>query len=522
MNIPTIYILFSAEFFVILAAAGVFIFLRRRKLKTPETEDTQKDAEEETTVEIGNSYIDFIEKEIVRQNELSFQEPSADEENEMDPDKNEAETSNNEDTDNEETETSDDRTKLLDIRSRFLNIEKEAAEITEDEDAFWEKIVSGMQEISDELTVIEEVAVEESQEEKDQPKSDEEKVLYIETQGKKIDGEVNKLKDIISGQEHTLSDLQKALKNAEENSEEDGDFKSSAEFQELKIQAGNFEQQINDSKMCMEVLEMENDRLQTEVDDLQGRYNELFKQQEEADNEEVTEKAPVEPENNENIDKMKTTLDKQEQQIVELNGTIDKLELSAQEAEALKEKLSEFARNSQEMMGCIAILEDENESLSKMVNELEENNGNSGEADNQQKNLGQMQEVLDKQEQKINDLLSAIDELQLSAEQTEKLKSTIQDFARSSQEMMGCITILEEENDSLQKTITDIESSTTETVTPDTASAPVSDEQLSNLKSKIKSYEKEIIKKDVAYAKLQDELSTIEKEYQAIYEQLHG
>jgi len=517
MNIPTIYILFSAEFFVILIAVGIFIFLRRRKLKNEEIKE-EPESEEETTVEIGNSYIDFIDQEILKQNELSFKEPLTDEENEPDPDKDESEPDDNEDTDDEETEAIDDRTKLLGIRSRFLNIEKEAAEITEDDDAFWEKIVSGMQEISDDLTTIEEIPVETEQEEEEKPKSDEDKVLYIETQGKKIDGEVNKLKDIISGQEHTLNDLQKALKNAEENLGEGSDFQDSEEFQELKTQTNNFERQISDSKMCMEVLEMENNRLQVEVDDLQGRYNELFKKQEEADNEQATEIS----ENNENIDNMKTTLDKQEQQITELSSTIDKLELSSQEADTLKDKLSEFARNSQEMMGCIAILEDENESLNKKINALEEKSSDTEntETSNAQENLGQMQEVLDQQEKKINELLSAIDELQLSAEQTEKLKSTIQDFARSSQEMMGCITILEEENDNLQKSISNTESTPDEPTTPE--AAPASDEKLNNLKTKIKSYEKEIIKKDVAYAKLQDELSTIEKEYQAIYEQLHG
>ncbi|HEX5635471.1 MAG TPA: hypothetical protein VFY78_00160, partial [Gammaproteobacteria bacterium] len=89
-----------------------------------------------------------------------------------------------------------------------------------------------------------------------------EKVFYIETQGKKVDGEVNRLKDIIYDQENTLSDLLKALKHAEAEHKgtENEEF-----FTALHAQASNFERQLRDAKTCMDVLELENTRLQDEL-----------------------------------------------------------------------------------------------------------------------------------------------------------------------------------------------------------------------------------------------------------------
>ena len=533
MNIPTIYILFLAEFVVILAALAVFIYLRRKKEKT-------QDDDTVPSIDLSNSYIDFIEAELLKQDELSFKEDSpeegtgeaeSDENSDANAESNEesdadAESDDNEATDTEqesdagtasdnETETTptDDKTKLLEIRSKFLNIEKSAAELGDDENAFWEAIYSGMQEINDEFASTKEVPIGSESDDDSEAVDDSGKVLIIENQGKKIDTEVNKLKDIISDQEHILSDLQKALKDA-------GDDADSANIEELAIQAEKLDKQIKESKMCMDVLELENGRLQKEVDDLQTRYDELFNEHdEESDAEEAPEAAQAgEPENNGNIDQIKETLDKQEQQISELNSTIDKLELSANEAEILKEKLSEFAHNSQEMLGCIAVLEDENEFLSKQLNEkapVETDNKASEKDAGSKDDMGDLQQVISKHEQQIEELNSVIDDLQLTAEQTERLKSTLNDFAHSSKEMMGCITILEEENDHLQQSITDSEEMKADSTGEDT-------QKLKDLKSKIKEYEKELIKKDVAYAKIQDELSTIEKEYQAIYEQLHG
>lgn len=533
MNIPTIYILFSAEILLILLGLITFLFFYIRKLSsTPTAEKTDN---QENTIDISNSYIDYLEQELERNNTKSAQ---------IETDEMEAEDiSDGGDEDNQpDKQPTDKQSKLLEARNILLNTEKTAAEQSEDDQAFWDTIYSGMQIIVEQFKTIEEVPAteepvaeeepedeqtENTEEPEENNKTDEEKVLYIEVQGKKINGEVNKLKDIIYDQENTVNGLKKALKNAEENQPEGINLEDNEDFQELKQQTENFERQISDSKMCMDVLEMENDRLQSEVNDLQGRYDELFKEQSEASKEPASAKETDsdEQESNENIDQIKEALDKQEQQISELNSTIDGLQLEASEAATLKEKLSEFARNSQEMMGCIAILEDENAFLQNMVSDLETQEDNQGpsketESAPETEGAGIMKEELEKQQAQIAELNKTIDELQLTAEQADKFKSTINDFTRSSQEMMSCITILEEENENLQKIITDIENQQadeTTTLSENTDSA--TDEEFDKLKTKVKKYEKDIIKKDVAYAKLQDEFSTMEKEMQALYEQ---
>jgi chromosome segregation ATPase len=304
----------------------------------------------------------------------------------------------------------------------FLTVERAAAEHIDNENSYWDSIYSGMQDMLDQFKTIETKQVVVENEIITNKKDVKEKVFYIETQGKKIDGEVNKLKDIISEQENTLNSLRKSLKD-----DSGADIAVDADvLSDLTNRLNDFERQLTDSKMCMEVLELENDRLQQEINDIEKRH---------AD---------------------------------ESAGKTNK---------------------------------DEAESTSMI-------------------DLDQMKEVLEKQEQQIQDLHSTIENLEIDAQQAEKLKSTINDFTRTSQEMMGCISILEEENELLKGQLSDNEPDTEET--PSIAAAPANNEEAAQLKSKLKGLEQEIIKKDVAYAKLQDEYSSMEKEYLSMYEAIHG
>lgn len=126
-------------------------------------------------------------------------------------------------------------------------------------------------------------------------------------------------------------------------------------------------------------------------------------------------------------------------------------------------------------------------------------------SDNSAVDMKSMREMLEKQEQKIALLTTTIDSLQIDAEQAEKLKSTLQEFAHSSREMMSCITILEEENERL--------------LASSDGESPVNAEEI---QQKIKKLQDEIIKRDVDYAKLQEEFASMEKEYLAMYNAMHS
>jgi len=418
MEISVIYVLLAAEALIVLLAICItltVLLLRKPKAVAADTEPDIEDAESELdAIDLGNSYIDYLEQAMQRNAIKLNQQQNI--ENEDSP-----ETSDNSEKEDQLENSSpapdDKQSTLLQARELFLNMEKAAAETAEHEINFWENIYSGMQELLEQFKSIETVTetVSETNVIVDRKTESKEKVFYIETQGKKVDGEVNKLKDIIFEQENALSSMQKALKNvAEEHPEE------SEPLNQLKEQLAAMERQLTDSKMCMEVLEMENDRLQEEVDRMGERHSELFE---------------------ENEDKDPAT-----------ESVID---------------------------------------------------------------LDQIKEVVAQQEAKIEHLVSTIESLEIEASQAERLKDTLKDFTRTSQEMMSCITILEEENERLQEAAHHDGEDSTEHDSENT-------EDLDAMDSKISSLEEELIKKDVAYAQLQDEFNSMETEYLAMYEAMHG
>jgi len=407
MEISLIYVLIIAEIiFVLVGLSITFFILWRRKPKPAEGEPLPiEDSESELdAIDLGSSYIDYLDQAI-EHNSSKLQQT----ENSKDDDESELS-----DTSPLPTEV---QTELLQAREQFLLVEKEAAEQTEQEVNFWNQIYSGMQTLIDKYKTTEDTSeVESAVDEKNESK---EKVVYIETQGKKIDGEVNKLKDIISEQENALSSLKKALESADT---EDG----SPVLAAIKEQLETLERQLSDSKMCMEVLEMENNRLQEEVDKMGNRHDALFEPNEDEETEEST-------------------------------SMID---------------------------------------------------------------LDQMKEVMAEQEAKINQLIETIDSLEIEASQAEKLKETLSGFTRTSKEMMSCITILEEENERLQEEASHTSDGQQEA---DVETAAVSsDEETAALQSKVSELEEEIIKKDVSFAQLQDEFSSMETEYLAMYEAMHN
>ena len=78
---------------------------------------------------------------------------------------------------------------------------------------------------------------------------------------------------------------------------------------------------------------------------------------------------------------------------------------------------------------------------------------------------------------------------------------------------MSCITILEEENERLQDEVQTIEDSL-QHETDDSGDS----QQLDELQTKINQLEEEVVKKDLALAQLQEEFSSMETEYLAMYD----
>jgi len=352
MEISLIYVLIVAEvMFVLLGLSITFFVLWFRKPKTVEVETAPlEDAESELdAIDLGSSYIDYLDQAIER-NSTKLQQT----ENASDADE---ESSEGEDKSTESAPSpTEEQIELLQAREQFLRVEKEAAEQLEHEINFWDRVYSGMQSLIEQFKtteVITEVATE-TETIVDEKVESKETVVYIETQGKKIDGEVNKLKDIIYEQENALSSLKKSLESAETDAPDD-----SPALAAIREQLETLERQLSDSKMCMEVLEMENDRLQEEVDKMGERHGALFDESGDGDETDDSDESTSMID----LEQMKEVMADQEAKIDQLLSTIDSLEIEASQAEKLKETLSGFTRTSKEMMSCIAILEEENERL---------------------------------------------------------------------------------------------------------------------------------------------------------------
>lgn len=91
------------------------------------------------------------------------------------------------------------------------------------------------------------------------PASAEEKTLIIEKRSNKVNTETNKLKDIIFEQGNKINNLLKQLKN---------DTLSSGDDPELLQHLEELERSQKETAMCMEVLEMENNRLIEELENI--------------------------------------------------------------------------------------------------------------------------------------------------------------------------------------------------------------------------------------------------------------
>ena len=422
MEISLIYVLIAVEVLLVLMAATITLtIILLRKTKSTEIDTTPSDqqtVEGFDAIELGNSYIDFLDQAMQRNSEKSAQQKNIEEDIKKSAEEEDAaeDTTKNNEHSNESDATSpapsEAQSSLLHAREQFLLMEKTAAEKTEHEIHFWDSIYEGMKTLLEQFSTTEIIS---SNSVNGEIKTEsKEKVFYIETQGKKINGEVNKLKDIIFEQENALSGMLKAIKDAEnEHPDESESLKA------LREQIEIIERQLSESKMCMDVLEMENNRLQEEVNKIDVRHEALFSESDAEGSE----------------------------------STID---------------------------------------------------------------LDQMKEMVSKQENKIQHLIETIESLELEATQAEAIKSTISDFARTSKEMISCITILEEENDRL-KSSTEQEHDNTEPANQVTDSG-----ESNTLKASISELEEIIIKKDVAFAQLQDEFSSMETEYLAMYEAMHA
>ncbi|HEY9201187.1 MAG TPA: hypothetical protein VIQ81_06310 [Gammaproteobacteria bacterium] len=398
ISLITLFALLEVILFLLGATItlGIMLYLRKSANAQTPSQDTPTEQPEATAdaVNLHSSYIDYLEQAMQRNQQQMEQQP---EEN------SEAEAEADTESENDEHQTADAQLQLLQARQQFLELEKTAAQKNEDNDSFWDEINTGMQALLAQFKSIE--VHTETVTEVQQKKEVKEKVFYIETQGRKVDNEVNKLKDIIYDQENAISSMQKNLAKAIEEAPQE-----SESLNDLHQQFSSLERQILDSKMCMDILETENERLQDELHKIKAGASQNAEQ--DSDSESTVE-----------LSQIKEVVRQQKERIKQLQAIIETLEIDTDKAEELKTHLSEFTRSSEEMMSCITILEEENERLQDEVHTIEDSlQHESGDASESQQ-LQELQTKINQLEEEVvkKDLALAQLQEEFSSMETEYL-----------------------------------------------------------------------------------------------------
>lgn len=391
MHISLITLFVLLEVILLLLGAtitlGILLYFRKSgDTQTQQSAGTQPGTQTEQpeavadVINLDSSYIDYLDQAMQRNQQQLEQQSTDNTEVEA-----VAEADADADVDSDDNQAAGAQLQLLQARQQFLELEKEAAQKTEDEDGFWHEIHSGMQALLEKFKSIE--VHTETLTEIHQKKEVKEKVFYIETQGRKVDNEVNKLKDIIYDQENALSSMQKNLARAIKDAPQD-----SEPLNELHQQFSSLERQILDSKMCMDILEAENERLQDELHKIKTGASENAES--DSDGEVTVE-----------ISQIKQVVKQQKERIKKLQAIIESLEIDTDKAEELQTHLSAFTRSSEEMMSCITILEEENERLQDEVETIEDSlqheaddTGDSQQLDELQTKINQLEEEVVKKD----------------------------------------------------------------------------------------------------------------------------
>lgn len=400
ISLITLFVLLEIILFLLAASItlGIMLYLRKSQSRPAQQEQTDTPTEQPETpldaVNLDSSYIDYLDQAIQR-NQQQLEQQSTD--------NTQAKADSEADTDSGDNEADHAPLSLLQARQQFLELEKQAAQQTDDEDSFWQQIHSGMQALLDQFKNSE-THTETTTEIQSQTEV-KEKVFYVETQGRKVDDEVNKLKDIIYDQENALSSMQKNLSKAVEEAPQESESLS-----QLQQQFSSLERQIVDSKMCMDILEAENERLQDQLHKIQSK---LPADDTSDDDTEVS----VE------ISQIKAVVRQQKERIEQLQSIIESLEIDTHKADELQTHLSAFTRSSEEMMSCITILEEENERLQDEVHTIEDSlqHETDGTADSQQ--MSELQTKVNQLEEEVvkKDLALAQLQEEFSSMETEYL-----------------------------------------------------------------------------------------------------
>ncbi|HHJ15654.1 MAG TPA: hypothetical protein ENJ80_03050 [Gammaproteobacteria bacterium] len=145
------------------------------------------------------------------------------------------------------------------------------------------------------------------------------------------------------------------------------------------------------------------------------------------------------------FNRLKDVINNQQDAMAALRRELEARETEIEDADSVMRKLDEFEKQSTELQQCLNVLEQENERLKALRAASGDSSGidiaaaDSGQLDGLKSMMGQQQET-------ITNLQDMIRELAPEASKAKELQDSINAITRTSQELSGCVAVLEDEN----------------------------------------------------------------------------
>jgi len=145
------------------------------------------------------------------------------------------------------------------------------------------------------------------------------------------------------------------------------------------------------------------------------------------------------------FNRLKDVINNQQDAMAALRQELEAREHEIEDADSLLHKLDDFEKQSAELQQCLNVLEQENERLKAL---RAAGGGSAGidiaAADSVQ--LDGLKSMMGQQQETITNLQDMIRELAPEASKAKQLEESINTITRTSQELSGCVAVLEDEN----------------------------------------------------------------------------
>jgi chromosome segregation ATPase len=178
---------------------------------------------------------------------------------------------------------------------------------------------------------------------------------------------------------------------------------------------------------------------------------------------EVQESAGDEPErprgvhdtHDEELDHLRQVINNQQDAMAALRSKLKEHEHELEGVEDILDRLDEFEKRSAELQACLKVLEAENERLKAARKDGGATTGRIATMDSAQ--LKGLKSMVGKQQETIGNLQNLIRELAPEASKAKELQEAIASIQRANDELTGCVSVLEDENQLLRSELEEIQ-----------------------------------------------------------------